>query len=380
MKILFYLLLCGAILFSLDSCKKITSMPVDEEPVGNDTTPPPPPPPPPVMQYVVTTFAGAGKAGKVDGVDSTAQFDFPQDLVADDEGNIFVVDMANNVIRKIKDGKVSTFAGSGKASFQNGQGINSAFDQPIGITIDKEGNLYVTDAGNYRIRKITPDAKVSTFSGLGKPGHQDSISALSMYKSLRGIAIDSSGSLLVTDENWIRKVSPDGSASTLTGAEKGGYADGEIKEAKFNSPTGITVDADGNIFVSDAGNYRVRKINVDGLVSTLAGAGTPGSTDGKGFFAKFGYLWGIKVAPSGNIYLADAGQNEGIKNTIRMITSIAEVTTIAGGEQGYKDGVGKDASFRSPHGLWMNTTENIFYVADYIDARIRKISYEEKPQ
>ena len=217
----------------------------------------------------VSTLAG-GEDGFSDGSGSAARFYIPDGIAMDATGNLYVADTYNHRIRKVTlKGEVSTLAGSGEEGFADGQGNTAVFNHPRGIAIDVAGNLYVADFWNHRIRKITIKGEVSTLAGSGEIGVADGKGSTAQFNGPEGIAIDAAGNLYVTDSrsNRIRMVTPEGEVSTLAGSdstdpdgEVGGFADGEGSVAKFDSPSGIAIDAAGNLYVTDSDNYRIRKI------------------------------------------------------------------------------------------------------------------------
>jgi streptogramin lyase len=277
---------------------------------------------------LVSTFAGVvGVAGSADGIDTSATFFKPFSVAADTLGNIYVADAGDNVIRKIgPDGTVSTFAGTGIPG--SGDGTDTAtFNSPLGVAADKTGNVYVADYGNDLIRKITPAGVVSTVAGkAGVPGAKDGVDTAARFDLPESLAVDVSGNIYVVDNgnNLIRKITSDGTVSTLAGSGSAGKADGNGAQASFNSPFGIAVDAAGNIYVADAGNNEIRKITPSGTVSTIAGNGTKGAKDDTGAAATFNTPSGIVVDAVGNIYVSDENNN-----LIRKITSAAAVSTFA---------------------------------------------------
>jgi sugar lactone lactonase YvrE len=247
---------------------------------------------------VVTNFAGSGAAGSADGPAGSATFNAPIGIAVDATGNVFVADSLGQLIRKITpDGVVSTFAGSGNRGSGDAQGRDASFNNPLGISFDSAGNLYVADAYNGRIRKVTPSGMVSTLAtGFSYPW---------------ATAVDGSGNVYVTDPGASRiyKVTSGGGVTSLAGSGSAGFADGTGSAAMFNNPLGIVLDTAGNIYVGDDGNRRLRKISSTGVVVTLAGSGISGSSDGTGVAASFNRLAGIALDSGGSLYVADPGAN-----------------------------------------------------------------------
>lgn len=253
----------------------------------------------------VTTFAGS-TLGNTNGTGANAQFNYPEGVAGDATGNIYVVDSENHSIQKITPGGVvSTLAGS-TAGFADGQGIAAQFNFPIGVAVDTEGNVYVADTENYKIRKITPAGVVTTLAG-SIQGFAEGTGASAQFSFPTGIAIDASGNLYVTDTYKIRKITAAGTVSTFAGSSTAGYADGKGTEARFSNPYGIAIDANNTLFVADSDNDRIRKITADGTVTTIAGS-TQGFADGT-TTAQFNYPKGIAVA-NGIIYVADEANNK----------------------------------------------------------------------
>jgi sugar lactone lactonase YvrE len=224
----------------------------------------------------VSTFAG-GDFGIVNGNAHSAEFKYPYSIVTDPAGNVYATDVADPRIRKITSGaEVSTYAGADEEGFADGDADTAQFREetslvadtegnvymaPSGIALDKQGNLYVADAGNYRIRKITPGGQVSSFAGSGISGHEDGDAGTARFDYPMDMVIDSAGNLYVLDISRIRKVSPQGVVSTIAGSTDG-YADGDGVTAKFHTPAGLGIDAEGNIYVADTNNNRIRKISL----------------------------------------------------------------------------------------------------------------------
>jgi sugar lactone lactonase YvrE len=326
---------------------------------------------------MVATIAGvADTKGATDGSGTVATFNRPMGLAVDVGGNVYVADAGNMLIRKITpDHHVTTLAGAvGSKGSTNGQGVAARFFSPVGVAVGPTGILFVTDAENHTIRKITPDGVVTTVAGLaGSKGSTDGTGGAARFNQPHSLAIASDGSLYVTDteNHTIRKITPDGVVTTVAGAAgRKGSTDGQGLVARFYHPFGIAVDAEGTLYVADNGNCTIHKITAVGTVSTVAGtAGRRGSTDGAGPMARFRYPTGLAVATNGTLYVAEA------TNTIvRKITVTGEVSTLAGTAFGfgYIDGTGAEARFSSPSGVAVDT-KGAVYVADSQSNTIRVI-------
>ena len=325
---------------------------------------------------VVTTLAGpAGVSRGSDGVGSAARFYNPTASAVDGAGNVYVADRQNFTIRKIStNGAVTTLAGTaGLSGTTDGTGSAARFSYPDCLALDGAGNLYVTDTNNDTIRKITPAGIVTTFAGAPFYfGSADGVGSAARFESPSGIALDAAGNLYVADSlnDTIRKITPAGVVTTLAGtAGASGSADGTGSAARFLYPYGMAVDAAGNVYVADLNNDTIRKITPAGVVTTLAGmARAFGSTDGTGSAARFSNPSGVAVDAGGNVYVADAGND-----TLREITPGGVVTTLAGtpGASGSADGQGSAAQFYAPGGVAVDSAGNL-YVADTSNCTIRK--------
>jgi serine/threonine-protein kinase len=221
---------------------------------------------------MVSTFSGTGVAGAANGSD-TATFNSPLSVAVDGSGNLYVADYGNNIIRKISPaGLVSTFAGTGATGADNGAGTIATFNLPEGIAVDGAGNVYVADNGNNLIRKITPDGTVSAFAGNGTAGSANGNGTGASFNSPFGVAVDGAGNVYVADagNNLIRKITPGGAVSTFAGSGVKGAKNATGSGASFNTPSGVAVDKTGNVYVADENNNLIRKITVGGVVSTIA--------------------------------------------------------------------------------------------------------------
>jgi len=301
----------------------------------------------PTVTATVTTFAGSGNSGAANGFGTEASFYLPIAIAVDAAGNVYVADLGNNLIRKINlNGIVTTLAGSGATGSANGPGTSASFSAPSGIAVDAAGNVYVADYGNHLIRKITPDGVVVTLAGSGAPGSADGQGTAASFFSPTGVATDAAGNVYVADygNNLIRKISPGGNVTTLAGANGAGY---------FNSPTGLATDAAGNVYIADYRNNRVELINATGQVITLA---------------HLYYPSGLTLSTAGNMYASLP-----INNQVWQINADGQAVPIAGsGIQGADNGIGAAASFYSPSGIATDASGNI-YVADSGNNLIRKI-------
>jgi mucin-19 len=321
-----------------------------------------------VYSTVVSTLAGSSQ-GILNEPGTAARFFNPSGTAVDTSGNVYVADAGNNMIRKITSvGVVTTFAGDGTPGFKDGTGSGAQFNGPSAIVINSSGTLFVSDAGNHCIRRITSAGVVSTFAG-GVSGFADGIGINAQFNSPQGIAVDSLGNVFVADSgnHRIRSITPAGQVSTLAGQSLSGTTDDLGTLAKFNTPTGLAIDSLRNLYVTDKNNHRIRKVTAQGGVSTLAGS-TSGFINDTGVAAQFNSPVGITIDSTGTLYVADTGNHR-----IRAVTSTGVVTTLVGlSGSGNSNGSPSQAQFNSPYSITAGTT-GVFYVADYSNHRIRKI-------
>ena len=332
---------------------------------------------------VISTLAGNGTGGfSGDGNGASLEELFsPSSIARDNSGNLYIADAFNNRIRKINtNGIISTIAGTGAAAY-SGDGsaaTAAALNSPYGIAVDGTGNIYVSDQANQRIRKINTSGIISTVAGNGSAGYtSDGVAGTTAEVNYpAGIACDAAGNVYVADyfNNRVRQITTTGIISTVAGTGAVGYlGDGTAATgAKLNQPTGVAIDGSGNLLIADNLNNAVRMVNTSGIISTLAGNGTPGSSgDGSAATAALLNLpSGVTTDASGNIYIADKGNNR-----IRKITSGVIVTLAGNGTAGYTgDGnVATAAELYSPTSVMADPAGNI-YIADNSNNVVRMVT------
>jgi len=315
------------------------------------------------------TLAGAGP-GNTDGKVAIAAFNQPFGLVFDTKGDLLVADGFNHAIRKITpDGVVSTLVGAAGGGYQDGPANKARLQSPRGVALDGKGNVYIADKNNRRIRVLDTNGQVTTLAGNGAAGVADGYGVNAGVDRPHGIAVGPKGNVYFTDqvEDMVRRVNPDGHVVTVAGASGQGFQDGPAASAKFNTPSGIAVDGKGVVWVADYNNHRIRRIGIDGIVSTVAGSSTAGLLDGKGGAAKLLRPSALALGPKGAVWFTS---NSG--NAVRRMALDGTVTTLAGGTPGSADGKGKAASFLRPRGIALNK-QGVVLVGDTSNHTIRKV-------
>jgi trimeric autotransporter adhesin len=337
---------------------------------------------------IITTVVGTGKEGYSGdgGQASFAQLNSPNKVAVDSAGNLYIADADNHRIRKVApDGVITTVAGNGTSGYggDGGQASFAQLNSPNNAAVDSAGNLYIADADNHRIRKVAPDGVIITFAGDGNKGHSGDGGQAASARINRptAVAVDSSGNLFIadTENHRIREVATDGVITTVAGNGKSGFSgDGGLAiSAQLDRPDGVAVDAAGNLYITDMGNARIRKVSPAGVITTVAGGDwVLGSTIGDGGPATSARLWrpvGIAVDSAGNLYIADTQHNR-----IRKVTPAGIITTVAGNGGGNYSGNGRKATkvgLSFPAGVAVDAADNLYITARFNDS-VRKVTPE----
>jgi sugar lactone lactonase YvrE len=311
------------------------------------------------------------------GENDTTLFNQPFGMHADSKGNLYVADVGRNCITQIKNnGEIRVYAGSEKEGNNDGNIKIALFSAPSGICIDRTGNVYIAGFGGQNIRKITTEGIVLTVAGTGEMGYTDGPSKLATFSSPRGICIDSKGNLFVGDcwNHRIRKIDTTGMVSTFAGGGKTGelvvndWKDGIDTTARFDAPCGLAIDKNDNIYVADANNSCIRKITPYGYVSTIAGIGKQkGLVDGPSGVSKCNIPTELTITGDNEVYFSDT-----YNHCIRKIDKNGIVSTLAGsGQKGFSNGLPRESLLSSPRGICIYKDE--LYFAEWGNHLIRKM-------
>lgn len=320
--------------------------------------------PPP--QYLFNTFAGHATAGFRDGPALEALFNYPVGIALDSVGNLYIIDAGNDMIRRLTiDGNVETVAGSHmQQGFADGPGAEARFFGPLAIVIDSMDNLFVSDTGNGVIRRISPAGSVSTLAGkFGELGSNDGLGSDARFGSLWGLAVDASDNILVADSgsHTIRKVDPNGDVTTIAGIpDDNGSTDGEANLARFNNPVDIEADGAGGYYIADSRNQKIRHLSTEGMITTLVR-----KTDESG-----SWPFALAVAGDGSVLATDSSSHELFQIGLDQVISV-----LAGAkdEPDHHDGTGDQARFHGPSGIIRDNAGG-YLVADSQNHSIRRVS------
>lgn len=329
----------------------------------------------------ISTFAGDGTAGFAgDGNQAaSAELNDPRAVAVDSKGNLYILDYLNYRVREVTAlGTISTVAGTGTngSTGDGGAATSAEIRGGLGIAVDSSGNLYIPDGSV--VRKVSQSGLITTVAGNGTFGYTgDGGSALgATLEGPLGVAVDSSGNLYIADSsaNVVRKVDTSGIITTVAGSSNGGFGgDGGLAtSAQLSQPNAVAVDSNGNLYIADSGNNRIRKVNTSGVISTVAGNGKAGYSGdgGPATSAELNDPTGIAIDTSGTLYIADFKNNR-----IRVVDSSGNIATYAGsGTYGFKGdgGSAPAAELAYPGSVAVDSSGNL-YIADRGNERVREV-------
>jgi len=326
------------------------------------------------------SFISGGFGGN-DGPAALAQLDSPRAMARDGAGNLYIADTANHRVRRVTpDGVIRTFAGNGSVGSggDGGPATAASLNEPQGVAVDAAGNVYIADTQNHRVRRVTPAGIITTVAGSGVDGYGgDSGAAMAArLSSPLGLATDGAGNLYIADSgnNRVRKVAAGTGVMTTVAGRGYGYGgdNGPATEALLRSPAAVALDAAGNLYIADAGNFIIRQVSPAGVIKTIAGVGQQGDggDGGPAAAARLGTVGGLAVDAAGNLFVADSSNRR-----IRRITPAGVITIVAGtgvfrsDDFGTESGDALTAQFNQPAGLAVDRTGKL-YIADTGNHRV----------
>ena len=332
---------------------------------------------------IITTVAGNGTTSYSGdgGAATNASLYNPNGVAVDTSGNLFIADIFNNAIRKVTtNGLITTVAGNGSPgdSGDGGTATNASLYNPSGVAVDAGGNLFIADA---RIREVTTDGRITTVAGNGIYGFGGDGSAATnaFLANPGGVTVDASGNLFIADtfNSRIRKVTANGIIMTVAGNGTNSYSGdgGAATDASLSNPNGVAVDANGNLFIADTFNHRIRKVTTNGIIMTVAGNGTNGyfGDGGAATNTSLSYPNGVTLDACGNLFIADSANSR-----IRKVTTNGMITTVAGNglfTHSGDSGSATNASLSNPNGVAVDAKGNLF-IADSYNHVVREVNFD----
>ena len=337
-----------------------------------------------IIQNIITTFAGTGGVGSSgDGGKATsAQLSYPFGVSVSNSGIVYIADYDNNKIRMVTStGTITTLAGTGVGGKigDGGAATSAQLNRPFGVSVDISGNVYIADTYNHKIRMVTSKGIINTIAGTEAEESSGDGSAANTTKLNfpTGVSTSISGNVYIADlyDNKIRMVSKTGIITTIagTGTEGSSGDGGAATSAQLYGPFGVTVDISGNVYIADHDNHKIRMVSSTGIITTIAGTGNCGRSGdgGAAISAQLYRPFGVSVDISGNVYIADTDNEK-----IRMVTSTGIITTIAGtGTYGSSGDGGAETSAQLffPYGISVGIS-GIVYIADTYNHKIRMVA------
>ncbi|MGP8214928.1 MAG: T9SS type A sorting domain-containing protein [Bacteroidia bacterium] len=330
----------------------------------------------------ISTYAGNGTANySGNGVAATsAELNNPSGVATDAAGNLYIADYENNRVRVVEtSGIIVTIAGNATQGYSGDGGIATAaeLNNPSGVALDASGNLYIADQGNSCVRKISTSGIITTIAGNGTQGTGNGGAATAQELNWpTGVAVDGSGNLYIADadNNRVCKVTTSGTLSIYAGTDVAGFSGdgGAATAAELNSPNGVVVDASGDVYIADYANNRIRMVNSSGIISTVAGNGSAGySGDGSAATAaELNHPYGLNIGSQGTLVIADE-----LNNRIRLVKTSGTISTgVGNGTAGFSGdgGAATAAELHTPTGVAVDDSNNVF-IADLSNNRIRKV-------
>ncbi len=318
----------------------------------------------------VLTTAGSGASTSLPGKGAGAALNRPWGLARAKDGALYTSERYGHLLSRVAlDGTVSAFAGTGAAGFADGPADKAQFNQPSGLATDPFGAVYVADAANHRIRMVSAKGIVTTLAGTGVAGDADGKSGAATFKEPQGLDIDAKGVIWVADtgNHRVRRIDTSGVVTTVAGEGIAGFSDGAGKYVRFNYPVDVLAMADGAVLVADRSNHRIRSIASNGVVTTWAGLGGNGATEGPRLSAQLSSPSGLALGPIGDVWITNSGTYD-----VRVVEADGWLRRVTQGGGGFADGPATVAKFNGPTGI-VATSSSTAFVADSNNGRVRQV-------